>query len=81
MVADILPTGYEVGVLNGGVRPGDVVVVVGAGPIGLSAIMGSRLYSPSHVVAVDLPTAGSNPPSSSAPTSPSTTAAKIPARC
>jgi alcohol dehydrogenase len=54
MVADILPTGYEVGVLNGGVRPGDVVAVVGAGPIGLSAIMGSRLYSPSHVVAIDL---------------------------
>jgi len=54
MLADILPTGYEVGVLNGGVRPGDVVAVVGAGPIGLSAIMGSRLYSPSHVVAIDL---------------------------
>jgi alcohol dehydrogenase len=54
MVADILPTGYEVGVLNGAVRPGDVVAVVGAGPIGLSAIMGSRLYSPSHVVAIDL---------------------------
>jgi alcohol dehydrogenase len=54
MVADILPTGYEVGVLNGGVQPGDVVAVVGAGPIGLSAIMGSRLYSPSHVVAIDL---------------------------
>jgi alcohol dehydrogenase len=54
MVADILPTGYEVGVLNGGVRPGDVVAVVGAGPIGLSAMMGSRLYSPSHVVAIDL---------------------------
>jgi alcohol dehydrogenase len=54
MVADILPTGYEVGVLNGSVRPGDVVAVVGAGPIGLSAIMGSRLYSPSHVVAIDL---------------------------
>jgi alcohol dehydrogenase len=54
MVADILPTGYEVGVLNGGVRPGDTVAVVGAGPIGLSAIMGSRLYSPSHVVAIDL---------------------------
>ena len=54
MVADILPTGYEVGVLNGKVQPGDVVVVVGAGPIGLSAIVGSRLYSPSHVVAVDL---------------------------
>lgn len=54
MLADILPTGYEVGVLNGQVRPGDVVAVVGAGPIGLSAIMGARLYSPSHVVAVDL---------------------------
>jgi alcohol dehydrogenase len=54
MLADILPTGYEVGVLNGGVQPGDVVAVVGAGPIGLSAIMGARLFSPSHVVAIDL---------------------------
>jgi alcohol dehydrogenase len=53
MMADILPTGYEVGVLNGQVRPGDVVAVVGAGPIGLSAIMGARLFSPSHVVAID----------------------------
>jgi alcohol dehydrogenase len=53
MLADILPTGYEVGVLNGQVKPGDVVAVVGAGPIGLSAIMGSRLFSPSHVVAID----------------------------
>jgi alcohol dehydrogenase len=54
MLADILPTGYEVGVLNGGVSPGDVVAVVGAGPIGLSAIVGSLLFSPSHVVAIDL---------------------------
>lgn len=54
MLADILPTGYEVGVLNGAVRPGDVVAVVGAGPIGLSAIMGARLFSPSHIVAIDL---------------------------
>ena len=46
MLADILPTGYEVGVLNGGVRPGDVVAVVGAGPIGLAAIMTARLYTP-----------------------------------
>src|SRR5207342_2778942 len=53
MLADILPTGYEVGVLNGNVRPGDVVAIVGAGPIGLAAIMGSRLYSPAHVVAID----------------------------
>jgi alcohol dehydrogenase len=54
MLADILPTGYEVGVLAGGVRPGDVVAVVGAGPVGLSAITGARLYSPSHIVAIDL---------------------------
>jgi alcohol dehydrogenase len=54
MLADILPTGYEVGVLNGTVSPGDVVAVVGAGPIGLSAITGSLLFSPSHVVAIDL---------------------------
>jgi alcohol dehydrogenase len=54
MLADILPTGYEVGVLNGCVSPGDVVAVVGTGPIGLSAIMGARLFSPSHIVAIDL---------------------------
>ena len=54
MLADILPTGYEVGVLNGRVEPGDVVAVVGAGPIGLAAILGSRLFSPSHIIAIDL---------------------------
>ncbi len=54
MLSDILPTAYEVGVLNGNVRPGDVVAIVGAGPIGLSAITGARLFSPSHVVAIDL---------------------------
>jgi alcohol dehydrogenase len=54
MLADILPTSYEVGVLNGKVEPGDTVVVVGAGPIGLSAILGSKLISPGHVVAIDL---------------------------
>jgi alcohol dehydrogenase len=54
MLADILPTGYEVGVLNGVVQPGDVVAVVGAGPVGLAAIMGARLFSPSHIVAIDL---------------------------
>ena len=53
MLADILPTGYEIGVLTGGIRPGDVVAVVGAGPIGLSAIMGARLFSPSHIIAID----------------------------
>jgi len=54
MLADVLPTGYEVGVLAGGVRPADVVAVVGAGPVGLSAITGAQLYSPSHIVAIDL---------------------------
>lgn len=54
MLADILPTGYEVGVLNGQVHPGDVVAVVGAGPIGLSAISGARLFSPSLVIAIDV---------------------------
>jgi len=54
MLADILPTGYEVGVLNGKVRPGDTVAVVGAGPVGLSAISGAKMYSPAHVVAIDM---------------------------
>jgi alcohol dehydrogenase len=53
LLADILPTSYEVGVLNGQVSPGDTVVVVGTGPIGLAAILGARLYSPAHIVAVD----------------------------
>jgi alcohol dehydrogenase len=54
MLADILPTGYEVGVLAGRIRPGDVVAVVGAGPVGLSAITCARLFSPSHIIAIDL---------------------------
>lgn len=52
-LADILPTGYEVGVLNGHVQPGDTVVVVGAGPIGLAATLGAKLYSPGAIIAVD----------------------------
>jgi alcohol dehydrogenase len=54
MLADILPTAYEVGVLNGQVQPGDTVAIVGAGPIGLATILGSKLFSPSHIVAIDL---------------------------
>jgi alcohol dehydrogenase len=54
MLADILPTGYEVGVLNGRVVPGDTVAIVGAGPIGLAAITSARLYTPGHVIAIDL---------------------------
>jgi alcohol dehydrogenase len=53
LLADILPTSYEVGVLNGQVSPGDTVVVVGVGPIGLAAILTARLFSPSHIIAVD----------------------------
>jgi alcohol dehydrogenase len=53
MLADILPTSYEVGVLNGGVRPGDTVVIVGAGPIGLGAVMTAQLFGPLHIVVVD----------------------------
>ncbi|NXY95727.1 alcohol dehydrogenase catalytic domain-containing protein [Streptomyces sp. BR123] len=54
LLADIFPTSYEVGVLNGNVRPGDTVVVVGAGPIGLAAIATAGLYSPFRTIAVDL---------------------------
>ena len=53
-LADILPTAYEVGVLNGKVSPGDVVAVVGAGPIGLAAMLTASLYTPGRIVAIDL---------------------------
>ena len=53
-VADILPTAYEVGVLNGRVEPGDTVAIVGAGPIGLAAIMTAKLHTPGRIVAIDL---------------------------
>lgn len=54
LLADIFPTAYEVGVLNGRVRPGDTVAVVGSGPIGLAAIATARLYSPDRIIAIDL---------------------------
>jgi alcohol dehydrogenase len=53
-LADILPTAYEVGVLAGMVTPGDVVAIVGAGPIGLAAILTARLYTPGRIVAIDV---------------------------
>ncbi len=53
-LADILPTSYEVGVLNGAVAPGDTVAIVGAGPIGLAAILTAKLYTPGRIVAIDL---------------------------
>ncbi|BBZ06508.1 alcohol dehydrogenase [Mycolicibacterium doricum] len=54
LLADILPTSYEVGVLSAAVRPGDVVAIVGAGPIGLAAVLTAKLYSPSHIVVIDI---------------------------
>ncbi|MFH8491240.1 zinc-dependent alcohol dehydrogenase family protein [Streptomyces longisporoflavus] len=54
LLADIFPTAYEVGVLNGRVQPGDTVVVVGAGPIGLAAIVTAGLFTPERIIAVDL---------------------------
>ncbi|MGH8827159.1 MAG: zinc-binding dehydrogenase, partial [Jiangellaceae bacterium] len=57
MLADIFPTAYEVGVLAGRVQPGDTVVIIGAGPIGLAAVMAARLLSPAHILVVD-PAAG-----------------------
>jgi alcohol dehydrogenase len=53
-LADILPTAYEVGVLNGRVSPGDTVAIVGAGPIGLATIMTAKLHTPSKIIAIDL---------------------------
>ncbi|BCJ28684.1 alcohol dehydrogenase catalytic domain-containing protein [Actinocatenispora sera] len=53
LFADIVPTAYEVGVRNGQVEPGSVVAVVGAGPIGWSAMLCAQLYSPAHIVAID----------------------------
>ncbi len=54
MLSDILPTAYECGVLNGEVRPGDTVAIVGAGPIGLAAVMTAQLYSPGAIFVIDL---------------------------
>jgi alcohol dehydrogenase len=53
-LADILPTAYEVGVLNARVEPGDTVAVVGAGPIGLAAVLTARLFTPGCIAVVDL---------------------------
>src|SRR4051794_20822202 len=53
-LADILPTAFEVGVLNGRVKPGDTIAIVGAGPIGLATIMTAQLYTPARIIAIDL---------------------------
>jgi len=57
LLSDILPTGFEIGVRYGQVKPGDVVAVIGSGPVGLAAVMTARLYGPSKVIAIDLDSA------------------------
>lgn len=54
MLSDILPTGFECGVLNGKVKPGSVVAIIGSGPIGLAALLTAQLYSPAEIIMVDL---------------------------
>jgi alcohol dehydrogenase len=54
MLSCILPTGLECGVLNGKVKPGDIVAIVGAGPVGLAALLTAQLYSPAETVMIDL---------------------------
>jgi len=54
MLSDIFPTGFECGVLNGQVKPGDTVAIVGAGPIGLAALLTAQFYSPAEMIMIDL---------------------------
>jgi alcohol dehydrogenase len=54
MLSDILPTGYECGVLNGKVTPGSTVAIVGSGPIGLAALLTAQFYSPSQIIMIDV---------------------------
>lgn len=54
MLSDILPTGFECGVLNGKVAPGDVIAIVGAGPIGLATLLTAQFYSPAEIIMIDL---------------------------
>ncbi len=54
MLSDIFPTGLECGVLNGQVKPGDIVAIVGSGPVGLATLLTAQLYSPAEIVMIDL---------------------------
>lgn len=54
MLSDILPTGYEIGVLYGQVQPGDTVAIIGAGPVGMGALLTAQFYSPAEIIMVDL---------------------------
>lgn len=54
MLSDILPTGFECGVLNGKMQPGSTVAIVGSGPIGLAALLTAQFYSPAEIIMIDL---------------------------
>jgi len=54
MLSDILPTGFECGVLNGKVSPGDTIAIVGAGPVGLAALLTAQFYTPGEIIMIDL---------------------------
>ena len=54
MLSDILPTGHEIGVLNGNVKPGDTIAIVGAGPIGMSVLLTAQFYSPAKIYIIDV---------------------------
>ncbi|WP_163648417.1 zinc-dependent alcohol dehydrogenase family protein [Modicisalibacter sp. 'Wilcox'] len=54
MLSDILPTGFEIGVLNGRVKPGDTVAIVGAGPIGMATLLTAQFYSPARIIVTDM---------------------------
>ena len=54
MLSDILPTGFECGVLNGKIAPGSTIAIIGAGPIGLAALLTAQFYSPAEIILVDL---------------------------
>lgn len=53
MLSDIFPTGFEIGVLSGNVKPGDTVAIIGAGPVGMAALLTAQLYSPTHIIMID----------------------------
>ncbi len=53
MLSDILPTGFECGVLNGQVKPGDIVAIVGSGPIGIAALLTAQFYTPAEIIMID----------------------------
>jgi alcohol dehydrogenase len=54
MLSDILPTGFECGVLNGQVKPGDSIAIIGAGPVGLAALLTSQFYTPAEIIVIDM---------------------------